>query len=238
MFNNEKEAVMSSLSSSVWERSSGYDEMDERTFVGAVSGFTAAGLTTAALVAYSCLGWQPGVAMFLLVGLGIPIAGIILSLSSSNWVVSLAGYGLVVVGMGAISGPSAAMLESAVIMNALMATAGTTVVMSIIGITYPKSLAHWGGWLFGLLLTLLFVRLGQVFMAGLGYSNALHGYPLIDYLAAILFCGYIIFDWNRAMRVPKTLDNAVDCAVALFLDILNLFWTLAKIFSGNKSSDR
>lgn len=227
---------MASLSSSVWNRDSGYDEMDERTFIGAVSGFTASGLVLAAVVADACLKWQPGMAEFLLVGLGIPIVGICLSIFSNNWFVSLIGYALVVTGLGAISGPSVAMLESSVVMNALLATAGTTVVMSVIGIVYPKSLAHWGGWLFGLLTVLLFVRIGQAIMAGYGYASTVGGYPLVDYLAAILFCAYIIFDWNRAMRVPKTLDNAVDCAVALFLDIINLFWTLVQIFSGHSDS--
>ena len=44
-----------------------------------------------------------------------------------------------------------------------------------------------------------------------------------DWLVALLFCGYIGYDWSKAQEECKTLDNAVDSAVSLYLDIINLF---------------
>lgn len=58
----------------------------------------------------------------------------------------------------------------------------------------------------------------------------------IDYAAAALFAGLIFFDINRAMQLPRTMDNAVDCAVALYLDIFNLFIRLLSILGKAKRS--
>ena len=47
-----------------------------------------------------------------------------------------------------------------------------------------------------------------------------------DWVVALLFCGYIGYDWAEAQNNAKTLDNAIDSAVALYLDIINLFLRL------------
>lgn len=54
-----------------------------------------------------------------------------------------------------------------------------------------------------------------------------HGF--LDWVVAIIFCGYIGFDWGRANRIPKTADNAVDSAAALYMDIINLFIRILRI---------
>ena len=45
----------------------------------------------------------------------------------------------------------------------------------------------------------------------------------------MIFCGYIGVDWGRANRIPKTVDNAVDSAAALYMDIINLFLRLLRL---------
>jgi FtsH-binding integral membrane protein len=44
-----------------------------------------------------------------------------------------------------------------------------------------------------------------------------------------IFCGYIGVDWSRANSIPKTLDNAIDSAAALYMDIINLFVRILSI---------
>jgi FtsH-binding integral membrane protein len=51
----------------------------------------------------------------------------------------------------------------------------------------------------------------------------------IDWAVAAIFCGYIGYDWGRAMRIPKTVDNAVDSAAAVYMDIVNLFARILRI---------
>jgi FtsH-binding integral membrane protein len=46
---------------------------------------------------------------------------------------------------------------------------------------------------------------------------------------AAIFCGYIGHVWERANRMPKTVDNAVDSAAAIYMDVLNLFLRILRI---------
>jgi FtsH-binding integral membrane protein len=54
-----------------------------------------------------------------------------------------------------------------------------------------------------------------------------HG--ITDWIVVLIFCGYIGYDWGRANAIPKTLDNAIDSAAALYMDIINLFLRLLRI---------
>ena len=221
-----------SFGESVWERTRGRDALGERAYLGAVSGFTVYGLVLASVIGYMTMDWKPGILGFLFIGLAIPIAGVFIALSSDHWPISLFGYTLIVVGLGAIIGPSVALYDTSVVMTAFAATAGVSIAMSVVGIVYPRLLLGWGGYFFAALFALLLVRVGQLFMAGFGVSPTVWDWPFIDYAAALLFSLYIIYDWNRAMDLPKTIDNAVDAAVAIFLDIANLFINLLRIFGG------
>ena len=225
------------LFESVWERDTGADEMSLRGYIAAVTNFTLYGIIVALLVGFNTRAWQPGWALFLLVGLGIPIVGILISVASDNWLISLFGYTLVTVGLGAICGPAVAMYKTHVVLSALAATGGVTLTMSLVGILYPRSLESWGSYLFGALLALFFARIAQSFMAAFGAPESLWYMPWLNYAGTVLFSLYIIFDWNRAVRLPHTLDNAVDSAVAIFLDIINLFMHLLQIFGGSSSDD-
>ena len=54
-----------------------------------------------------------------------------------------------------------------------------------------------------------------------------HGF--LDWAVAVIFCGYIGYDWGRANSIPRTFDNAVDSAAALYMDIVNLFVRILRI---------
>ena len=58
--------------------------MSERAYISAVSGFTVYGMVLASFVAYMTVDWRPGILGLLLVGLGIPIAGIFIALKSDD----------------------------------------------------------------------------------------------------------------------------------------------------------
>ena len=57
---------------------------------------------------------------------------------------------------------------------------------------------------------------------------------ILDYAVALIFCGYIGLDWCRAQRYPKTLDNAIDSAADIYLDVVNLFIRVLSI-TGKRS---
>ena len=53
---------------------------------------------------------------------------------------------------------------------------------------------------------------------------------IMDYVIVIIFCGYIGFDWAKAQIYPKTLDNAIDSAADIYVDVVNIFIRLLIIF--------
>lgn len=67
--------------------------------------------------------------------------------------------------------------------------------------------------------------------------NSFSRKPLLSFigycLVVLIFCCYIGFDISLAKSRPKTLDNAVDSACGLYLDIINLFIRLLAIFGRN-----
>ena len=64
------------------------------------------------------------------------------------------------------------------------------------------------------------------FVQGLGYIYSIG--------VAALFSLYIGYDFYRSQQFAKTVDNAVDCALDIYLDIVNLFLALLRIF-GNRN---
>jgi FtsH-binding integral membrane protein len=59
-------------------------------------------------------------------------------------------------------------------------------------------------------------------------------HSIIDWIVVIIFCGYIGYDWARANNIPKTFDNAVDSAAALYIDMINLFVRILRILGRRK----
>ena len=55
-----------------------------------------------------------------------------------------------------------------------------------------------------------------------------------DWIAAGLFSLYIGYDIYRAQQFPKTVDNAVDSALDIYMDIANLFLRLLSIMGKKK----
>jgi uncharacterized protein len=58
----------------------------------------------------------------------------------------------------------------------------------------------------------------------------------VDWFGVILFSGYIVYDFNRAQFVPKTVEHGIEIGVAIFLDAVNLFIRLLELF-GMSSDD-
>jgi FtsH-binding integral membrane protein len=94
--------------------------------------------------------------------------------------------------------------------------------MIILSMLYPAFFQNLGR-------TLIISLLGCILVEFVG--SILFRIPLgfIDYIVALIFCGYIGLDWNRAQLYPKTLDNAVDSAADIYLDVVNLFVRILSI---------
>ena len=68
-------------------------------------------------------------------------------------------------------------------------------------------------------------------MFGLPVDGAM---TALDWIGVVIFGGLVIFDLNRAVRLPHTLDNAIDRAMAIYLDFINIFLRLLSLMGQKK----
>ncbi len=216
------------LKSDVYERY-GADTMTRGAFYFVLAAVLTWGFVATYIVSTMTLDWKPGGWELLLVGLGLPLLGIFLSVSE-NPLMSFLGFNLVVVPFGAILGPALNVYEIAqpgVVSQAATLTACVTGVMALSGLVFPDFYRSIGGALFGALVSLLVILIASMFVP------ALMGFTIIHYAAAGLFALYIGYDMWRASEIPATTDNAIDVAISLYLDVINLFLWILRILGKN-----
>lgn len=146
------------------------------------------------------------------------IIGTAITVKSKNPWGSFLGYNLIVLPLGVfISALVAAYggISSQVVSTAFMYTAVITLVMVAASTAFPRFFARLGGFLFTALIGLVVISVLSIFI------RSLYGGYLI--FGSALFSLYIGYDMYRSQVYPKTADNAVDCAVDIYLDIVNLF---------------
>ena len=135
---------------------------------------------------------------------------------SDNPAVSFAGFTGMAVSMGLLLTFYVTAFTAHSVSYAFIATALVTVIMVILSMLYPDFFQNLGRTLFISLLACIIIQVAGAFLFRLPMS-------IIDYAVALIFCGYIGLDWCRAQQYPKTLDNAIDCAADIYLDVVNLF---------------
>lgn len=150
------------------------------------------------------------------------LLGIFLFNKSSNPVISFIGYNLVVIPFGLVIDVIVSPYNPLLVWKAVQVTGLVTAIMMIAGTAFPDFFKRISGALTLALIAMIAVELFSIFF--------LHIHPgWIDWAVAAIFCGYIGVDWGRANNIPKTYDNAVDSAAALYMDIINLFVRILQI---------
>ena len=156
------------------------------------------------------------------------IVGLLISRKSHNAIISFLGYNLVCVPLGLVI---AVMLQayggigSKPVQMAFLYTIGITIIMILAAIAFPKLFEKLGKALFIALIAIAIVGVISMFIQGMGYIYSL--------LGAGLFSLYVGYDVYRSQQFAKTADNAVDCAIDIYMDIANLFLFLLRIFGKN-----
>ena len=223
---------MDGFSGSVWEREGAEHGMNKNAFVALVSFWTASGIAASAWAATISLTWQVGWPLLLGVSAS-SILGVVIALISKNPMISIVGYAMVCLPLGLLLGPVVAMYTVASVVKVFMITTGMVLALGLVGTVIPDSLESWGSYLFGGLLILL---LGSFLVPIAGFFGipVKGAMTMFDWFGVILFGGYVVYDMNRAMRVERTLDNSIDCAVAMYLDFINLFVRLLSLTGQKK----
>tara|TARA_Y100001934_G_scaffold254863_1_gene321237 strand:- start:893 stop:1570 length:678 start_codon:yes stop_codon:yes gene_type:complete len=150
------------------------------------------------------------------------MTGVALFQGSDQPLISFLGYNLVVVPFGLVVNVVVSQYDPSLVVEAMKVTGLITIIMMSFGSLFPTFFLGLGRILFISLLAMIIVELLAIFVFDWDRN-------LIDWIVAGIFCGYIGYDWARAQRIPSTLDNAIDSAASIYMDIINLFLRILRI---------
>ena len=148
--------------------------------------------------------------------------GIRIYTKSDDPFISFIGYNFVVIPFGLILNIIVSSYDPVIVQDAIRVTGIVTCIMMILGSAFPAFFQKISGALTVALIAVIIVEMVEIFI-----FKTHHG--VLDWIVALIFCGYIGYDWGRANSIPKTLDNAVDSAASLYMDIINLFIRILRI---------
>ncbi len=167
--------------------------------------------------------------ILLIAYLALVFGGSFISMKSHNPLISFLGYNMIVLPLGiilciAVTGYGG--IGSEVVIDAFMYTLGITLVIIGMSCLLPKLFLRMGGFLFAGLLGMIVVEIvAYLFFGSTNWTS---------YIIAALFSLYIGYDVQKAQLYPRTLDNAIDSSIDIYLDITNLFIRILSII-GNRN---
>ena len=156
----------------------------------------------------------------------LAFAGCFIARKSNNPVISFLGYNMVVIPMGMLLSTVVYFyggIGSGIVMMAFADTLAITVLMIAGSMLFPQFFSKLGGILFVGLIGILLCGFISIFFHTDGMA--------LSVIAAAVFSLYIGYDFWRSQQFPKTVDNAIDCALDIYVDIINLFIRLLEILS-------
>lgn len=135
--------------------------------------------------------------------------------------------GVFTVALAFAVGLTCAYTEGKVILESVILTAAVVISLTLYTFWAAKrghDFNFLGPFLFGAVVVLMLFAIIQILFP-LGRISAM----IYGCLASIIFCGYIIYDTDNLIK-RYTYDEYIWAAVALYLDIINLFLSILTIF--------
>lgn len=175
-------------------------------------------------IAFKDVALTMNLAVICILYLVLCIAGIVIINFAKTALGSFIGYNFIVVPFGFIISATVGQLletNTDVVFQAILLTTIITLCMTVLGIIRPEFFSRLGGVLFAGLISLI---IAELILLILGVDQI-----ITSWISAGLFSLYIGFDVWRAQQYPKTFRNAVNSAVDLYLDIINLFMDILSI---------
>ncbi|MHC5267664.1 Bax inhibitor-1/YccA family protein [Enterococcus sp. LJL98] len=211
-------------------------------FYGKVYGIFSLGLAITAISAYLSMNFFfEEVIRFVInfplgmTGIWLIQIGLVVLLSAkakNNPSLTIAGFVVYSLLMGLLLSITLAAYSSADVAVAFVVAAGTFVGMSIYGITTKRDLSGMGRAAIGLLWGVIIATLINLFLA----SSAVNYF--LSYVTVIIFVGLTAYDNQRIRSVyygTQGQDNtgfAAFMALQLYLNFINLFLSILRIFGG------
>ena len=171
---------------------------------------------------------QANTAVILILYLAGSIGCMMVVYRSKSPLISFLGFSGLAASMGLILTYFLTTFSGQAVINAFLMTAIVTFATMLIATIFPATFLKAGRSLCTILLITIIVELLTALI--------FHVNPVsFDYIVVLIFCGFIGFDWAKAQVYPKTLDNAIDCAADIYVDIVNIFIRILDIM-GKKNN--
>lgn len=216
-------------------------------FVRSVYNWMCVGLALTGVVAYTVSGSESMIRLILgnpvlLIGLIVVELALVFSLAGMVNRMSAATATAVFVIYSALNGVTLSFIFLVYAQDSIVSTfficAATFLACSLYGWKTQKDLTSWGGFLTMGLIGIVIASLVNLFIASSAVS------AVVSYIGVIVFVGLTAYDTQRlknmALTQPAGLDGAVIRkgallgALSLYLDFINLFLMLLRIFGQSR----
>ena len=159
---------------------------------------------------------------FIVAFLVVSFGAIFVVYKSNNPAVSFVGFIVLSTAFGVLVAAVVQSYTSVTVTRAFMLTALVTLTMIAVATVIPSVFAGLGRALFAVLVVTLVAEIAFMLITGTD--------PVVfDWIFVIVFSLYIGYDWQKAQAYPPTLDNAVDSAADIYVDVVNLFIRILSI---------
>ena len=159
--------------------------------------------------------------------IAVSIGSFFIIYKSDNPAVSFLGFIVLSAAFGYLVAATVQSYTDTTVTRAFMLTAAISIAMVVAATLVPNIFAKMGTALLAALVITLIAEVATIFIT--------QSHPIaFDYIFVIVFALYIGYDWQKAQAYPPTLDNAVDSAADIYVDIVNLFVRLLAILGRNK----
>lgn len=205
------------------------------TLAMAITGITAYGVATSPAILEIIFGnrlvfWGLVIAELALV---FGISGMLNRLSLTTATLMFVAYSVI---NGAVLSSIFLVYTMESIGNVFFITAGTFGAMALIGYTTKKDLTSMGRILFMALIGLIIATVVNIFVGSTGMQT------IISYLGVLIFVGLTAYDSQKIKMMLMDMDAydegaqklALIGALTLYLDFINLFLYLLRIFGGKR----
>ncbi len=213
----------------------------ERRFMAAVYRWMTFGLALTALVAFSVASSEEALQLILgnrLVFFGLILAelGLVVALSAAATRMSPATAGGLFLLYSALNGATLSVVllvyTGASVAMAFVSTAGTFAAMSIYATVTRKDLSSWGSFLFMGLIGVVIASVVNLFL----HSSMVTF--VVSCMSVVVFTGLTAYDTQKlrvfARAGGATGSMAVNGALALYLDFVNIFLALLRLFGSRR----
>jgi FtsH-binding integral membrane protein len=213
----------------------------ERRFMASVYRWMTVGLGLTALVAFSVASSEDAIRFILLnrfvfFGLIIAELGLVVALSAAAARLSAAAAGGLFLLYSALNGATLSIVLLAYtgesVALAFVSTAGTFAAMSLYATVTRKDLSSWGSFLFMGLIGVVIASLVNVFLQSSMVTF------IVSCMSVVVFTGLTAYDTQKLRAFARaggaSGSFAVNGALSLYLDFVNLFLALLRLFGGRR----